>query len=592
LKLAAKLQGLAVLVVVSLLIARAGQLMWVTAQHSLQGDEIVSVEFFSSRGLATCLSDYSIPNNHVLFNAINSVLPGAGSFDPLRARVVSFAAVTLGLAVALIAMARRKAWLLLCSFSIAYLGDDRLLAVNYAARGYGMLACTVVIVCLLLWKYLEDEKSRWRLVALAAIILVGAITVPTFLFFGGSVLLALFCLRPTRRHFFTGLAVFVVAAGYWGWMYVSNHGFAPAPAGFFEGEFHELSAALKLIELFSLEGWPAFLRYAAIAFAMIAPWLIPGKTSNRTFALCMWFGILGALIICVVMKRPLMHTVAHLLIPAGFLIGFGLEALSRRWQTSSRVGATVLILVMVVATGATALRPGDPLQLWPTECWKEMALLIDAVTGGENVEVWAPYRSQNLEKYLTSDQTLVAGFDKRAFQDGRQIVVKSVFSKYADERVPDAVVDAAGIKLAVRQKASGHQMVLWNPPARQQLKVVGAKPKPGTTSGKTQVLDLALPQLPFVGRTLYVYAAGAIMHKPPVVRARLTDGGLSKKFPAQAMGPLWAIEMPEAARGCERLEMVFYSSVAGDTPPGFSAWLGKELPSQPVRQLVFQLPAD
>ncbi len=592
LKVAAKLQTLVVLIAVSLLIVRAGQLMWVTAQHSLWGDEIVSVEKFSGQGLATCLSDYSIPNNHVLFNAINSVLPGAGSFSPLRARAVSFVAVTLGLLVAIIVMVRRKAWLVLLSFVIAYVGDDRLLSVHLGARGYGMLACAAVMVCLLIWKYLENDKSRWALVALAVSVLVGAMTVPTFLFFGGSVLLALFCLRPSRWHFFTGLTVFVLAAGYWGWMYISNHGLGAAPAGFFEGEFHELSAPLKLAELFTLEGWPALLRYLAIGFALIAPWLIPAKTSRRTVALCLWLGILGSLTICLVMERPLMHTVAHLLIAAAFLIGFGLEALSQRWESSWRAASMALVLIMAVAVGATALRPRDPLQLWPTESWRELAVLIDAVTATDEIDVWAPYRSQNLEKYMAPGRESDLAFDDEAFRTGHQIVVKSGINKYADETVPSSIIAAADMKLAVRQKAGGYQMILWNPPVEQRLKIVEAKPKTGTSSGKTLVLDLELPQLPLVGRTLYVYADGPIMHKPPMVRAKFLGGKLSKKFPVLAVGQLWAIQMPKDNNGWDRLEMVFYSSLAGDSPPGFVAWLGGPLPPKSVRQLVFEPPTD
>jgi len=330
-----KTQAAIALLAVVLLVARAAQLLLITSQHSLWGDEIVSVQMFSGKGLAICLSDYSIPNNHVLFNAINSVLPGAGSFEPARARMVSFVAVGFGLLVALYALARRRSWLVLLAFALAYLGDDRLLGVHLAARGYGMLAFSAVVVCLLVSGYLEQENPRnprWMLFALAVSVVVGALTVPTFLFFGGSVLLALFCLRPSRMHFFTGLTVFVLADGYWGWMYTSNHGFKAAPAGFFEGEFLHLTAVLTLISLFSLEAWPAMLRYLAVAFAIVAPWLVAVGSPRRTAALCLWAAILGALVICLIMKRPLLHTVAHPLIPAGFLIGFGLEALAARWQ--------------------------------------------------------------------------------------------------------------------------------------------------------------------------------------------------------------------------------------------------------------------
>jgi hypothetical protein len=591
-------QAALALVAVALLVARAGELLLLTSQHSLWGDEIVSVERFSGQGLAVCLSDYTIPNNHVLFNAINSVLPGAGSFDPLRARIVSFVAVTLGLLVACFALIRRKAWLVLLAFSIAYLGDYRLLGVHLGARGYGMLGCMAVLVCLLVWQHLENEKQRWPLVALAVSVVVGALTVPTFLFFGGSVLLALFCLRPSRAHFFTGLIVFVVTAGYWAWMYLSNHGTGGPNEGFFEGEFHQLSAPLTLIELFSLEGWPAVLRYLAIGLAIVAPWLVPAKSSGRTAALSLWFGVVGSLVICLIMKRPLLHTVAHLLIPAGFLIGFGIRALAFRWQKTWRFAPLGLVLVMALAATAAALRPRDAMHRWPTESWQEIAGMIEAIRGcdaddaspaGKSPSVWAPYRSNNLAVYLDANQRFDRAYDEDAFRSGEQLVVASPHSKYPEEKVDAAIVDAAAVRFRVRQKAHGFQEIAWNPPTHLRAAVVSAKPKPGTSSGKTTVLRLQPPADLSADAVLYLYSDDPIHSKPPLVTIREADGQ-SKKGKALALGPLWAVRM--SAANIVEIEAVYYAGTAGDQPPGFVAWFGSGLPDDHVGELLTEAPPE
>ena len=590
----AKVPAVLALLAVALLILRAGELLLVTSQHSLWGDEIVSVENFSSQGLAVCLSDYTIPNNHVLFNAINSVLPGAGSFDPLRARIVSFVAIGLGLLVACFALIRRKAWLVLLAFSIAYLGDDRLLGVHLAARGYGMLAFTAVLVCLLVWQHLETEMQRWPLVALAVSVVVGTLTVPTFLFFGGSVLLALFCLRPSRARFVTGLTVFLVTAGYWAWMYLSNHGLDGPSDGFFEGEFHQLSAPLILIELFSLEGWPAVLRYFAIGFAIMSPWLIPSKGSRRTVALSLWLGILGSLVICLIMKRPLMHTVAHLLIPAGFLIGFGMEAIAERWKVRWRFAPLAIVLAMALATIAAAIRPHDPLHLWPTESWREIATVIDATSGAseETTEVWAPFRGKTMAVYFSDRLRLAAAHDSATFAKGSQVLVASPKTKYAEEQVDEVLVGNADVKVSVRQKAGGYQTVAFSPQEKTRAKVIEAAPKPGTTSGKTFLLELALPEGTKAEHILYLHSSDPIMAKPPTVRAAKApangDGQPgTRKLEVVAVGQLWAVKLRPDIDLLQPVKVIFYSRTAGDLPPGFVAWVGRVIPDAATRRLLF-----
>lgn len=595
-----RIVALATAATLVLLLGRAWGLVEVSARSSLWGDEITSIEMFSGRGLAVCLTDYSIPNNHVLFNALNSVLPGSGSFEPLRARIVSVSALAIGFVLAVFVLARRGAWLVGLTFGLAYLGDDRLLGVHLAARGYGMVALAAVLVCVLVWQYLEPrgqvDSGRSRqmpvLVALAGSVVGGALTVPTFLFFGGSVLLSLFLLRRTWRHFFAGAIVFVTVVGYFGWLYVSNHGFAEAPAGFFEGEFHELSAVAKLAQRYSLEGWHDGFRAVAALLMLAAPWMALKNSPRRATLWCLWWGIVGSLVICLIMKRPLMHTVAHLLIPAGFLVGLGLESLAGNLSQRPRWRwlPTALGSVLALFVAGSALRPRDPLSMWPVESWREIAETISAISGQPSVatSVWAPYRGNLLTHYLPEEIRVAAQPDESAQDSGGQFVVASAGTKYAGEVVEPGVLEPMAVRLSVRQKANSLQRIGWNPPARQRVEILEAGPKPGTTSGKTFALRLRMPAADSSddGGVLYLYSDDPIMNKAPTVLVTRQNGKQQRLEPV-AVGTMWAVKLGQSVDRQTPLEVIYYSGSAGDLPPGFVAWVGDSIPPDYTRSLLF-----
>ena len=592
------LSAIVVLLVVLLLVLRAWELVRVHAENSLWTDEIVSVEMISGRGLATSLSEYSLPNNHVLFNAINAVLPGSGSFDPLRARIVSFVAVGFGLLIGVIALARRRAWLLVLAFALAYLGDDRLLSVHLAARGYSILALAAVLVSVLICRIFETAEAADEgadnspplsiTLALAATVALGALTVPTFLFFGGSVLLALFLRHPCRRYFFAGLSVFVLVVGFFSWLYIFNHGLDKAPAGFFEGEFHELTAALAPVQLFALEGWPEALRFAVVLFVIAAPWLAPPGSARRESLWCLWWGVVGSLTICLIMKRPLMHTVAHLMIPGGVMVGLGLESLAAKWSERWRHAPLVIGSVIVLLVTVSALRPRDPLTLWPVESWREIAATIDTLSGGNDssLRVWAPYRGQQLGIYLPERAQLDSAFDADAFATGEQVIVASQFNKYPDEKVAGEVVAAAAVRLSVRQKSHSFQQIAWNPSAGRRAEILSCGPKPGTSSGKTFSMKLRLPAGAEDDALLYFFSDDPIMSKAPTVRAAKPGGG-TRSLTVEAIGCMWAVYLRGDIDLSEPVDVVYYSGKAGDFPPGFVAWIGGPIPDSHVRRLIY-----
>jgi len=260
-------------------------------------------------------------------------------------------------------------------------------------------------------------------------------------------------------------------------------------------------------------------------------------------------------------------------------------------------GALILVGLLGVAVAGSALRPRDELNEWPMESWRELAQTMSALGGGGgndgdggSVDVWAPYRGDNLAVYRSEKQTLAASLDLIAFASGSQFLVASANTKYPDERVDAALIDAAEVVVGVRQKAGGHQLVALNPRAGRRAVVLDSAPKPGTSSGKTFLLRLQLPEQAGADDVLYLHAAAPIMSKPPIIRAaRATgaEGEGTRKLRATPVGRLWAVELRRDIDLGQPLEVVFYSAIPGELPPGFVAWLGGKIPADSVRALLF-----
>src|SRR3954447_17780343 len=95
----AEVVGAAVVVAVS-----SAFLMSAVRAHlslSLWQDELFSIDLYSSRGASRVVTTYSA-NNHIFFNLLNALTPGAGSYDPARERLWSLVATVAAPVIGLI----------------------------------------------------------------------------------------------------------------------------------------------------------------------------------------------------------------------------------------------------------------------------------------------------------------------------------------------------------------------------------------------------------------------------------------------------------------------------------------------------------
>ncbi len=65
------------------------------ATASLRTNEIGSVNAYTRRGPFVAATTYNPAKNHTFYSVVNSLTPGAGSLNPLRARLWPFVAVAL-----------------------------------------------------------------------------------------------------------------------------------------------------------------------------------------------------------------------------------------------------------------------------------------------------------------------------------------------------------------------------------------------------------------------------------------------------------------------------------------------------------------
>lgn len=192
------------LVLVAVAVVELAKAISAAASESLWTDEIYSIAHYSARGPWTTLTTYDVANNHIFFNLLNSLTPGAGSYDPLHARIWSIVAVLAAIGLGAEELYRRR-WYLAGGLYVFALGANHdLLDLVLQARGYGILLLCSTVASVAAWHFLESKRRRW-LLALALATLVGSWTVPTFIFLAAAVWLGLLLVDRSAKVLRYGL---------------------------------------------------------------------------------------------------------------------------------------------------------------------------------------------------------------------------------------------------------------------------------------------------------------------------------------------------------------------------------------------------
>lgn len=192
------------LVLLGIVVWRAWPTWHFQATTSLREDETLNVAQYTSQGFGKAVGDYARARNHIFYNVLNAILPGASSTWPVRARLLSFLGVACGLG-AMIVYGWWRGWFLSACFFAGLVALNSLaLRTLLEARGYGLLFFFAMVAAIAFSEWSRSRSPRW-LVVLAVAAVCGGYTLPYFIVFGGGLLFVAFCARPSQTSFSTGL---------------------------------------------------------------------------------------------------------------------------------------------------------------------------------------------------------------------------------------------------------------------------------------------------------------------------------------------------------------------------------------------------
>lgn len=426
------------------------------ATTSLWQDELYTIDHFSSKGSRFVLTNYNT-NNHIFFNLLNSLNSSEHCFEPLLARFWSFVFVTVTVIVAVgyhVWVGRpfegsAQAFLLLANI--------RMLDLLLQARGYGFLALAALLCTILAWHYFR-HASLVSLIAMPAVVFLATWTVPTFVLFGGGMLLAMLAYSRDRRWLVSGgCALIAICIVYWP-VHSALLGDVTDYAALYGKQFANWNAISDLFSSYLFFEINAWLTLLIVVSVIVSLSHTRSRTAKTKASVCAAFCILFTLTVCLKMQTPPERTVAYLVVPFAFiLITILADPLRRTAAKTVRVGTmTVIMLAALVFTWQWH----RTFRFLPIESWRETAHRIEE-RFPKGTEVVAQFRPERLKAYLARDYPIVPKVDLLKFRAGRQIVVDSSFR--AKSRFPVKVLPEGYRTETVPQRRGGMQRIYFIP---------------------------------------------------------------------------------------------------------------------------------
>ena len=444
------------------------------ATSSLREDEILNIERYTSKGFSPAVGTYNLARNHIFFNVVNAILPGADLLSPLRARLVSLLAVS-GALVLLVLYAIRRGWFLAgVTFAGCVAIDLFTLKVLLEGRGYGLICFFGTVGSIALCEWFRTRRTAW-LTVLGVTTVLGTYTLPYYVVFGGGLMLTAYFQRPSRETFLSGLLavaaiamlylpvidkVLQVAAGYdqeYGDSITSNFGSIDA-----------VYATLQYLFSFDMTRiGPLFLLVAMLLSLLFMMFGHFARRSDRQTAAAVALGFLGMLAFLFFLESVPIRVSAFLAGPLAFLATV---------MTGSLLAAKALVPVRpLVIVGFTALA-GTLLwnaeieePLIPRQNWADLAQVIERGFPAET-PLWAVKKYAKLMRpYLPGRRIEEGEIDGAAFAGGNLLVFDSAFkggperARFAWNTLPD------GVRYVTAPLLISYQRLFFLPPAARGI---------------------------------------------------------------------------------------------------------------------------
>ncbi len=426
------------------------------ATSSLWQDEIYSVEVFSGHGWQKAVTDYSAPNNHIFFNLVNSLTPRtANPFLPGRARFWSFVAISSLLLLSFWQQVRQRQWLAgaLAVWLVAI--NQELVQLGLQARGYGFTLLAGAITCWLVESYCRnprrDRRAMW---GLAFVTILGTYSIPTYIGFGGGLMLVLLLAYRDWRWIVTGIVTLAVTV----LLYLPVMGQLQENAASYASQWGERYAGWSAVQAtvgIYLFNDPRSSPFVLALFPVLLLALFLGRKKmgpQASAAMALIGATLIFLLLCLKIRTPLVRTTAFVVLPLIYSIVVvfqnAMELLSKTWLR------TVLCLVSTVLIGLTTFKVASKRKFVPIENWKGSAEAILAHFR-PGVEVWSfPPSRNHIGKYLSQDFPVVKTFDKEKFLAGQQVVLEARGNPRLDPTLPAGLIPPGTLVMKQPQSRS------------------------------------------------------------------------------------------------------------------------------------------
>ena len=394
------------------------------ATFSLWIDEITSIQVYSGQGPWTTLTKYNAANNHIFFNLLSSITPGAGSFDPLHARLWSIVAVMATLGLALYELGRRRWFLAGAVFVFAVTINNHLLELCLEARGYGLLLFFATAASLWSMRYVETRRRRW-LAALAVAVWLGTWTIPIFIFLGGALWLALLIADRSARVLKWGsiclAAIVVVYLPVLGQLWTQESTYAQQ----FGRNYDQLQDTWVTVHTYLVLYLPS--AFAVTCFVLLGAAVAlarPSRLGRQRWAAAAGWVLLGSTAVffaaCLILQTPLVRTTSFAVVPLALGLLAPAAALIRGKDFAViRPTAAITAAVLLIPT---AVAYNKSHRFVPVEQWRPAAAYVTA-TFPEGTPVYNQHSPGSLRAYLTRRNPRATNFDLDALSEGRLVVV-------------------------------------------------------------------------------------------------------------------------------------------------------------------------
>lgn len=440
--------------------------------NSLYNDEVYSIVFFAAKGAATTLTDYHVPNNHVLYNLFNALLPGSDSLAPLRARGPAFAAWIFCIASAVFYAARSRQYLPV-AICLGFLGLNKdFLHLILQARGYGLAmgCCLAQTFSMMLY---AQERRTWMLGAAAAAAVLGAWALPTYAGFGCLALLGATVEWREKPAILLALVTPLLILGLYapllGQMLDAHSGYG-ATWGRDFASFSAVGEALRVYFFGLGHGWIPWAALLLLAPEAILPY---SKGAPREQAALRWLclGGLGFFALCLVLETPPLRTAFF----AGFPIFFaGLSAwrhLVERerapedespWKRRIALGCCAGAALFFLALGAPRTLK---FSFTPLENEQAVSRFIqERFPDPPPIHLTTP-GNYLLQKHMDDAYKNAPTLDMGAFRRGELLVVENSYDKTPRLSCPEDIPTCQSKDIP--QVVGGYQRILWVQPSEQ-----------------------------------------------------------------------------------------------------------------------------